>query len=904
MSEKYISQFKGEEIDERLAKIPSLEEDMGNLSDRLNTKIPSIEEEIKQLDKQLNTEIPSLEEDIDELKSYYTTQENVVKLDEEYIPDSIARISDVDKKIQDATTSVPKIVNYEKGLICEYIYNSADFEDGHYPKCVVNRAITENNFILFLNGEEVNDIMISPDGDDTRNFAVYSGDLEVLYFRYNYLNGEVIFGTAFENTIIDIYEKNVDILPDSVLSNEIARISYVNNKTKEVKDYVDEVVDGIGTGGGTGGNIIIDSVMSDTSKNAVQNKVIKSYVDKTRREIEASQIQHDWNQSDKSKLDYIKNRTHYSESVLLCDYTHTLDVENWEGEDFGGTFILDKELDLDKIRLYINGEYVPTTYHSEDNDIYLFDADDVEHTNPIFEYIKSQKYINFPPWVEKSNYKLYEEFIQQIDLKYIPKLDENHIPDNVPKMVAEKTLVCQYTYDLADFTDDAWVGIGVNKKLTKDNIALYINGERVVDFAPEYNPDEEGSFWGCSNNWERINFYYFYDEDIITIYPEFEDGDIIQIYEENFNAIKDSDLSNTIARTQYVDKRVDTLEAYYVEEDSLICDYTSVVDMEDLMDESLTEEELAALSKTFYVELLRHIEDINTIKIYVNGESATFTTNERGDGEIGVVVDGYEGAIGFWYDGVKTITFWSVIPKGTHIQLYGHATVLKEKHIPNSIARVDYVDSKINSSAPYIGENGNWFIWHSGVKDFIDSGIKAVGNTPQKGVDYFTEDDIEEILSSTEWRLKTVLEREVLCEYIYSSDDFMEAPHTIQVNKEITIDDNDNIALYINGERVEIKVDTETMPGGFVVQSVENGYTYFSYIEGIITFLSVFNDGDLIEICKDGSFVLIEDDIPSSIARTQYVDKKIGDIDSALDEIIALQESYKTNIPKALEGDY
>lgn len=38
---------------------------------------------------------------------------------------------------------------------------------------------------------------------------------------------------------------------------------------------------------GTGSSITIDSEMSDTSENAVQNKVIKAYVDNTRTELQA-----------------------------------------------------------------------------------------------------------------------------------------------------------------------------------------------------------------------------------------------------------------------------------------------------------------------------------------------------------------------------------------------------------------------------------------------------------------------------------------------------------------------------------------------------------------------------------------------------------------------------------------
>ena len=45
MSEKYISQFKGEEIDDLLTKIPSMESDI----EQLNTKVPSIENDIEEL---------------------------------------------------------------------------------------------------------------------------------------------------------------------------------------------------------------------------------------------------------------------------------------------------------------------------------------------------------------------------------------------------------------------------------------------------------------------------------------------------------------------------------------------------------------------------------------------------------------------------------------------------------------------------------------------------------------------------------------------------------------------------------------------------------------------------------------------------------------------------------------
>ena len=52
-----------------------------------------------------------------------------------------------------------------------------------------------------------------------------------------------------------------------------------------------------------------------------------------------------------------------------------------------------------------------------------------------------------------------------------------------------------------------------------------------------------------------------------------------------------------------------------------------------------------------------------------------------------------------------------------------------------------------SAKPPYIGDNENWFVWDPKQTAFIDSGIAAAGYTPEKGVDYWTESDIEEIKS-------------------------------------------------------------------------------------------------------------------------------------------------------------
>ena len=46
---------------------------------------------------------------------------------------------------------------------------------------------------------------------------------------------------------------------------------------------------------------------------------------------------------------------------------------------------------------------------------------------------------------------------------------------------------------------------------------------------------------------------------------------------------------------------------------------------------------------------------------------------------------------------------------------------------------------------PYIGENGNWFVWDDEAAAFVDSGTRAKGDKPVAGTDYWTEADKEEI---------------------------------------------------------------------------------------------------------------------------------------------------------------
>ena len=54
----------------------------------------------------------------------------------------------------------------------------------------------------------------------------------------------------------------------------------------------------------------------------------------------------------------------------------------------------------------------------------------------------------------------------------------------------------------------------------------------------------------------------------------------------------------------------------------------------------------------------------------------------------------------------------------------------------------------VKSGLPYIGDNGNWFLYNVEKSEYEDTGIaaKAVdGNTPVRGIDYWTDSDKVEI---------------------------------------------------------------------------------------------------------------------------------------------------------------
>ncbi len=53
-----------------------------------------------------------------------------------------------------------------------------------------------------------------------------------------------------------------------------------------------------------------------------------------------------------------------------------------------------------------------------------------------------------------------------------------------------------------------------------------------------------------------------------------------------------------------------------------------------------------------------------------------------------------------------------------------------------------------SAKPPYVGENGNWYVWDKASRGYVDTELSAQakdGYTPIRGTDYWTEDDKAEI---------------------------------------------------------------------------------------------------------------------------------------------------------------
>jgi hypothetical protein len=96
----------------------------------------------------------------------------------------------------------------------------------------------------------------------------------------------------------------------------------------------------------------------------------------------------------------------------------------------------------------------------------------------------------------------------------------------------------------------------------KDKIKFYINGEQIPVTIEKGN---YGNFYGRLFLGESVPSYFKYsaENNTITFYNEYDgsplrqDGDVAQIFEDGVTMLKDSDIPDSIARTDEIKAYID-----------------------------------------------------------------------------------------------------------------------------------------------------------------------------------------------------------------------------------------------------------------------------------------------------------------------------------------------------------
>lgn len=168
--------------------------------------------------------------------------------------------------------------------------------------------------------------------------------------------------------------------------------------------------------------------------------------------------------------------------------------------------------------------------------------------------------------------------------------------------------------------------------------------------------------------------------------------------------------------------------------------------------------------------------------------------------------------------------------------------------------------SDMYTKAPPKIINGTWHIWDSKVKDYVDTGLTAKGDkgdqgekgddgySPQRGTDYWTEEDKEEI-------------RNDLGEIVADKED--------AANKSTTIDDNADDVKYPTTKAVKVYADKSKERA--VKEASELIMKEVSYKQDIGNMFT----GALTDTIID--YWLGEEDYPNVKALQYYVNDKISD---------------------------
>ena len=253
------------------------------------------------------------------------------------------------------------------------------------------------------------------------------------------------------------------------------------------------------------------------------------------------------------------HRTHYAEEMLICDYMFD---ETWTDES--ATIKLQNTIDINKLKAYCDGKPVDVSYEENSEGAIEVKLLDTETGDRLVRFVYSPT-----KWTGEPGPEIYFAFSKADEVRvelyeeHVCTLDEKYLPSSVPRMtVYDKSILCEYTYNSADFVDYNCPTIPLRRVPNKDNLKFYINGEQIP---LTMEKGSYGNFYGRHYLGENVPTYFKYwaEENSIVFYNDYDgsplrqDGDVAQIIEDGVSMLKDGDIPDCIARTDEIKAYID-----------------------------------------------------------------------------------------------------------------------------------------------------------------------------------------------------------------------------------------------------------------------------------------------------------------------------------------------------------
>lgn len=210
-----------------------------------------------------------------------------------------------------------------------------------------------------------------------------------------------------------------------------------------------------------------------------------------------------------------------------------------------------------------------------------------------------------------------------------------------------------------------------------------------------------------------------------------------------------------------------------------------------------------------------------------------------------------------------------------------------DKFTDDTLERIaEKVEGTITVPSPYINDDGYWMVWDSKAKEYVPSNTRAEGYTPQKGTDYWTEEDKSEVINEALEKIDVV--EKVFYVRFWSNGQYHGCNKT---NAEIVDAINAGklvngifsrgsasqimcvmVSYYVNSKYIDVDTDI----GVSMAVSVE--YAIFEFFDGISVFTVEF-DPQTEQWCVNGSQPIVPE-VPTTEEIVNGVLEALPDADT------------------------